>query len=115
MITSSVLRITKLTNTVETHSRSFVGRKKLLDQLVDYANGTLSTPMVVIGEPGGGEDTHVFNFNCEGKTSLVATFSRDYIATQQAEGSTCLVVAHFIGGAAGSTDIRRFPLCIVGL
>ncbi|KAH3757934.1 telomerase protein component 1 [Pelomyxa schiedti] len=80
-------------NFIETHSRSFVGRRKLLDDLKNYADGVSTTPLVVIGEPGGG------------KTSLVAAFAREYMSSRGER--LCAVIPHFIGGAAGSTDIRR--------
>eukprot|EP00727_Mastigamoeba_balamuthi_P007207 m51a1_g3106 putative telomerase protein component 1-like (1777) ;mRNA; r:128486-138813 len=83
---------------IESHSRGFVGRQALLDELSSHASSC--RPTVVVGEPGGG------------KTSLMAAFCRSAQQREQREGRN--VVAHFVGAAPGSTDIRRLLARLCG-
>eukprot|EP01105_Mastigella_eilhardi_P008303 TRINITY_DN2021_c4_g2_i1.p1 TRINITY_DN2021_c4_g2~~TRINITY_DN2021_c4_g2_i1.p1 ORF type:complete len:1404 (-),score=366.79 TRINITY_DN2021_c4_g2_i1:51-4172(-) len=78
---------------IEMHSRSFIGRRKLLDTLHEHIKSSGEAPMVVVGEPGGG------------KTSLMAAFAREMMRSQS-DGNV-FVLPHFIGGTAGSTDLRK--------
>lgn len=83
---------------VESHSRLFVGRGNLMNQLMTYCDantpGTPSIPLVVIGEPGAG------------KTSLMCSFALQYAASMK-DNDDAFVLYHFVGAAPGSTNIRH--------
>lgn len=78
---------------IESHSRLFIGRKSLLNQIRDFTNSTVAYPLVITGQPGSG------------KTSLVSYFAHE-LTKEMKDSSTTFVITHFIGAAPGSTSIR---------
>jgi telomerase protein component 1 len=83
---------------IESHSRLFVGRDTLMNQIKDYcapSNTAQNKAMVIVGEPGAG------------KTSLVSSFALQMKASPEASSGECFVLPHFIGAAPGSTNIRN--------
>lgn len=80
-------------NFVEFHSRGFIGRKNILSSITSFVDSSNTLkPIVVVGEPG-----------C-GKTSLMATFVKQYVISHS---RTVEIIYHFVGAAPGSTNIRQ--------
>eukprot|EP01114_Cavostelium_apophysatum_P006997 TRINITY_DN1864_c0_g1_i2.p1 TRINITY_DN1864_c0_g1~~TRINITY_DN1864_c0_g1_i2.p1 ORF type:complete len:1456 (+),score=157.69 TRINITY_DN1864_c0_g1_i2:62-4429(+) len=77
-------------NFVENHSRHFIGRTTLMDNI---NSGVFwgTNLQVIIGEPGSG------------KTSLVCAFVNQFIRNY---GEQYVVIPHFVGAAPNSTNIR---------
>jgi hypothetical protein len=67
-------------------------RDKAFDELEEHAGGDEPPPtLVVVGEPGGG------------KTAMLAKFVLDH----QAKRHDHLVIPHFVGASAASTNVRQ--------
>eukprot|EP01130_Rhizamoeba_saxonica_P002249 TRINITY_DN12091_c0_g1_i1.p1 TRINITY_DN12091_c0_g1~~TRINITY_DN12091_c0_g1_i1.p1 ORF type:complete len:1481 (-),score=314.78 TRINITY_DN12091_c0_g1_i1:27-4469(-) len=79
---------------IESHSQIFVGRKSLVQQILQYTYRPTTVPLVITGKPGSG------------KTSLVSYFARTFRETVNNDIGTKLIT-HFIGAEPGSTNIRN--------
>ena len=82
---------------VETRVERYVvgSRKELFDQLLQHARGQEvgNGFLVVVGEPGSG------------KSAMLGKFYRDYL--EYAEAKNDLVIPHFVGASAASTNARQ--------
>ncbi len=82
---------------VETRVERYVvgSRKDIFDQLFHHARGQEvgNGFLIVVGEPGSG------------KSAMLGKFYRDY--TEHAEAKSDLVIPHFVGASAASTNARQ--------
>eukprot|EP01089_Gocevia_fonbrunei_P021021 TRINITY_DN7989_c0_g1_i1.p1 TRINITY_DN7989_c0_g1~~TRINITY_DN7989_c0_g1_i1.p1 ORF type:complete len:1161 (+),score=299.65 TRINITY_DN7989_c0_g1_i1:106-3588(+) len=85
-------------NFMDSHHRKFVGRKDCLKNLLKYVNDHEDTrsPFIVTGDPGAG------------KSAVMSQFVKEFSVSHP----DAFVIAHFIGAAPGSSDIRHTLLRI---
>ncbi|MCU0856839.1 MAG: DUF4062 domain-containing protein [Pontiellaceae bacterium] len=83
---------------IEERTQRFVlgSRKTVMDELLAHANSTGGNGyLCLVGTPGSG------------KSALLAQFSRSFSDSSLIAQSSSLLINHFVGASAGSTDVRR--------
>ncbi len=83
---------------IEERTQRFVlgSRKVVMDELLAHASSTGGNGyLCLIGAPGSG------------KSALLSKFSRSFSDSSLITQSSSLLINHFVGASAGSTDVRR--------
>ena len=79
---------------MESRLRVYVGREKLLQDLIDFASSDAEVPCLLTGPSGSG------------KSAALARFTMTY----RVQRPDVLVIPHFVGASPGSTGLRQMLL-----
>lgn len=97
-LTSQERESAKHSALIEDRAEGFVGRKELLQRMLDYAQGRVAHKgaMVIVGEPGSG------------KSALMARFCEMYRALLQQQGeSKTILISHLVGATEDSELVAK--------